>query len=236
MSDPHDELLARDFSVIARQLQAEDGAGPTQDRITRTATHTVDGCDHAAISLVVHNGVIRTVAATDDVPVRVDALQYEVREGPCLDSIRTHDVFMTGDLAVESRWPRSAARAAAETGVRSMLAVRLFLGGDTIGALNLYSRTADAFDDHSCAVAAILAAHGAVALTAVQHERRAEQLASALESNRRIGVAMGVLMAREHVDEDEAFALLRRASQRLNLKLRDVADQVVETGRAPHVR
>ncbi|WP_181783517.1 GAF and ANTAR domain-containing protein [Pseudonocardia pini] len=235
MADDRDETLAEEFADIARLLQAETGVLSTQERVTRVATKTVRGCDHAAISLIGRNGVVRTVGATDDVPARVDRLQYELGEGPCVDAIRTHEVYLTGDLATEVRWPRFASRAVAETGVRSMLALRLFAQEDTFGALNLYSRSTDAFDPHARAVAAILAAHAAVAMRAAQQRDQAEHLGAALESNRRIGMAMGVLMARGQLSEDAAFALLRRASQHLNVKLRDIADTIVETGEAPEL-
>jgi transcriptional regulator with GAF, ATPase, and Fis domain len=228
-----DQRLAEIFATIARELQAESGPEKTHERITRAAVDLVDGCDHAAISLVKRRRAIQTIAATDDVPERVDEIQYEVREGPCLEAIDEHDIFLIADLAEETRWPRFSHRAVKETGVRSMLAFQLIVADDTMGALNLYSRKVGAFDEQARGVGAILAAHAAIAMAAAQEKQHAGDLEDALQSNRRIGMAMGVLMARGHLGEDEAFALLRRASQFLNVKLRDIAERVVETGELP---
>lgn len=225
--------LADMFAEIARQLQAEDTPEKVQERISRVAVDTVDGCDHAAISLVHRRGAIDTVAATDDVPPRVDAIQYEVGQGPCLDAIAEHEVFVVDDLGADERWPSFSHRAAAETGVRSMLSFRLFIQDDTLGALNLYSRAVEAFDEHARAVGTVLAAHAAIAMGAAREHHRAEQLDQALASSRGIGTAIGVLMATGRMTQEQAFGLLRRASQHLNRKLREVAAEVVETGEVP---
>jgi GAF domain-containing protein len=230
------EGLAVLFADIARQLQAEHTPEKTQDRITHAALTTVDGCHHASISIVRRHGGVQTVAATDDVPPQVDAIQYDTRQGPCLDAMADHATYLIADLATDERWPAFCRRAVEETGVRSMLSFRLFVQGDTIGALNLYARQPFAFDEHDRAVGTVLAAHAAIALTAARGQEHAEQLEDALRSNREIAMAMGVLMGRGAVTEDEAFTLLRRASQYLNVKLRDVAAQVVETGRLPDRR
>lgn len=227
------EGLAEAFADIARQLQTERTPEKTQNSITRAALVAVDGCDHASISIIRRHGGVHTVAATDEVPHRVDALQYDVGQGPCLDAIAQHETYLIDDLTTDQRWPAFSRRAAEETGVRSMLAFRLFVDGDTIGALNLYSRWPSAFDERGRAVGTVLAAHAAIALRAADDQQHVEQLEDALKSNREIGMAMGVLMTRGKVTEDDAFALLRRASQYLNVKLRDVAAQVVETGRLP---
>jgi GAF domain-containing protein len=221
------------FARIARQLEAETSPEATRDRITEAAVHTVHGCDHAAISIIRRRGGIETVAATDDVPSRVDSIQYQVGQGPGLQAIAEHVTLVIDDLAGDERWPAFSHRAVEETGVRSMLSFRLFLRGDTLGALSLYSRRPSAFDDHARAVGAVLAAHAAIALSAAQDRERADQLEDALRSSREIGMAMGVLMGRTGVTQDEAFALLRRTSQQLHRKLREVAAEVVETGQLP---
>lgn len=225
--------LAEAFADIARQLQAESNPAKTQERVTRAAVATIGGCDHAAISIVRRRGGVETVAATDDVPAEVDAIQYDVGEGPCLDAMSGHESDVIDDLAADERWPAFSRRAVEETGVRSMLSFRLFVQGDTIGALNLYSRRRAAFDEYSVAVGTVLAAHAAIALSAARDHERAGQLEDALQSNREIGMAIGVLMGRGGVTQDQAFTLLRRASQHLHRKLREVAGEVVDTGQLP---
>ena len=230
-SQPSD--LAEVFADIARQLEAEKSPEKTQDRVTQAAVATVGGCDHAAISIVRRRGGIETVAATDDVPTRVAAIQYATGQGPCLGAIFEHETYLIDDLVADERWPAFSRRAADETGVRSMLSFRLFVQGETIGALNLYSRHPAAFDDRGYAVGTVLAAHAAIALSAAEQHERGDRLEDALRSNREIGMAMGVLMGRGGVTQDEAFTVLRRASQHLHRKLHDVAAEVVESGELP---
>jgi transcriptional regulator with GAF, ATPase, and Fis domain len=203
--------LAEAFADIARRLHGESSTKKVHERIGRAAVHTVGGCDHAAISLVYRHRAIDTVGATDGVPHQVDAIQYEVGQGPCLNAIAEHEVFLIDDLAIDERWPRFSRRAAEETGVRSMLSFRLFLEEDVLGALNLYSRKVQAFDEQGYAVGTVLATHAAIAMRGAQERDRGDQLEQALASNREIGMAMGLLMARGLMTEDQAFAVLRRA-------------------------
>jgi len=217
------------FAEMARSLLAEGGVQETLQRIVGLAVEAIDGCDHAGITFL-HGGVFSTPAATDDVPGKVDAIQYQTGEGPCIDAIVEHEVFRSGDLGQEKRWPNFAGRAQRETGVTSMMGFRLFVAGDTLGALNLFSKTADAFDDAARAAGSVFAAHAAIALSTAQHD---QQMSDALQSRDVIGQAKGILMAKEGVTADEAFAMLRRASQRLNVKLRQLAEDVARTGVTP---
>jgi hypothetical protein len=227
------ERLAETFARIARHLQAQGTPEATQAAITRTAVEVVPRSRHAAISVARARGRFETVAPTGDVPVRVDALQYATGQGPCLDALRRHRTYLSDDLAAERRWPDFGPRAVDETGVRSMMSFQLFVDHDTIGALNLYSPAAAAFDEHDLLVGEVLGAHAALAVVAARVQRRVEQLDSALESNRRIGIAVGILMSRYRVPSERAMDELRRASRYLNRKLHDVADHVVQTGDLP---
>ena len=104
-----------------------------------------------------------------------------------------------------------------------MLSFRLFAEGDTLGALNLYSKHHGAFDDEAVAVGSVFATHAAVALAGAQHD---EQMQKAPQTRDVIGQAKGILMAQQHVTADEAFDVLRRASQRMNIKVRELAERV----------
>ena len=216
------------FAEVARSLLAQEDVQHTLQKIVDLAVETLDGCDCAGITFL-KGRQFSTPAASSDVPRTVDAIQYETGEGPCLDAIREHEVFRTGDLGRERRWPRFSSRAQRETGVTSMLCFRLFVEGDTLGALNLYSKSTDAFDDHAMAVGSVFAAHAAVALSTALHD---EQMEEALQSRDVIGQAKGILMAREGIGPEEAFDMLRRASQRVNVKLRDIARQIADSASA----
>jgi AmiR/NasT family two-component response regulator len=98
---------------------------------------------------------------------------------------------------------------------------------DSLGALNLYSKRTNAFDERAQAYGQVLAAHGAIAMSAADEHLVAEQLTSALESNREIGVAVGILMIQSNTDRVGAFRILSEASQRMNVKLRDLAARII---------
>ncbi|WP_406829757.1 GAF and ANTAR domain-containing protein [Pedococcus sp. KACC 23699] len=225
MEDGENEDLSTRLAAIARALDT-GSAHDTLQLIVDLAVATVPGCEHAGISFV-RRRKISTPAASDAVALRVDAVQFEVGQGPCLDAIDVDRIFRSDDLATETRWPDFARRAHAETGVTSMLGVRLFARDRTIGALNLMSSKPSAFDDESLSTAALFAAMASVALNAAQTE---ETLQLALRSRDIIGQAMGILMERHRITDQEAFHRLSAASQNLNVRLKDVADQVVFTG------
>lgn len=132
--------------------------------------------------------------------------------------------FITGSLSHEWRWPDFARRAHEQTGVESVLSLRLFASETTMGSLNLYSLEAEAFNDDDVAVALVFASHAAVALAGAQREADLEAKAASRDV---IGMAKGKIMAQRSVSEDEAFDILRRASQRMNIKLRELAERLV---------
>ena len=219
----HDVELAETFADVARTLLDEHDVDSTLDRICELAVTTVDASQAAGISIV-EGKRISSHSTTNDVPRIVDGIQSETQQGPCVDAIKEHEVFLTGSLSQEQRWPDFAQRAHDETGVESILSVRLFASEDTFGALNLYSSERDAFDDEDIAVASVFAAHAAVALATAKREEDLEKKAGSRDV---IGMAKGIVMVRQNVSEDEAFDILRRAAERLNVKLREVADRVV---------
>ncbi|GAA5166961.1 hypothetical protein GCM10023321_58850 [Pseudonocardia eucalypti] len=229
-----DARLAGVFGEIAHAFDAEKSPAAVLRAITRAAVRTVPRCDHAgAVSIGTDQGQFSSVvteASSDAVAEVMDLLQELVGQGPCLDQIRKQKSLLIDDLATDPRWPVFGRRAADEVGVSTMLSFRLSVRKASHAALNLYSRQAGAFDDNAYAKGAILAAHATIALTAARARQTTEQMRAALDSNREIGMAMGILMARGELSQSEAFDLLAGASQRLNVKLRRVAAQVVRTG------
>lgn len=223
--------LAETFSRVARTLAAHDEVETTLDRIVRLAVETLDACEYAGISLV-DRREISSPASSNDVPRTVDRIQSETGEGPCIDAIKEHEIFQTGDLESEHRWPRFSSRAHDETGISSIVSLRLFVEEDTMGSLNLYSTSLDAFDDTDVALGSVFAAHASVAMSSARREHDLERKA---ETREVIGRAKGILMARSKVTDEEAFAMLRAASQRMNVKLRDVAQQVADQKPPPGV-
>ncbi len=216
----HDDAAV--FANLARLLEAEPDLDATCDQIVLLAKQTL-ACDFAGITLLHGRKRVETIAATDQVVEKADALQYEFSEGPCLQAIWSHDTFLVADMRDDERWP-SWGPQAAKLGLRSILAVRLFTHGETHGALNMYAASPRQFDDDDVAIAHIYATHAAVALAAVREQ---QELRKAIDSRHLIGQAQGILMERFDIGADRAFEVLRRYSQTNNLKLRDIADQIV---------
>jgi GAF domain-containing protein len=221
--------IAEMFAEVARQLLDERDVQATLNRIVRLAQANLDHAESVGVSIV-KGRKIESPASSNAMAMQLDKLQQEVDEGPCLEALRDHQVFLIGDLQAESRWPLFCRRAHAETGVLSMMSVRLFAQADTLGAMNVYSTKVNAFDEVGVAMATVFATHAAVALT---HANREEQLERKAASRELIGRAKGILMAQNHVTDEKAFELLREASQRLNLKVSEIADRVAHTGDLP---
>lgn len=182
-SSDEGELAVR-LSRMARRLQDEDEVEATLQAITHAAVDTIPGVQYAAMSLVQHRK-IQTRAATDAVARRVDEVQYETGQGPCLDAISEQRTIRLSNLRSETRWPEFTERAAG-LGVLSMLSFQLFVRRDSMGALNLYAEQADAFTDESEHVGLLFAAHAAVALSGAQHQA---DLTTALGARDLIGQA-----------------------------------------------
>lgn len=223
-----DDDLAALFGAVSRTLMAEDGLDEVLARVAELAVDTIPNCEHCGVMLI-EGGDVRTAGVSDELPCAVDAIQIETGEGPCLEAMESHAVFEIADMRDEVRWPEFATRAAAETPVRSMLSFRLYDDRRTVGALNLYAKDLKAFDESDHQVGGVFAAYAALALT---NAREVDGLRQGLESRTVIATAKGMLMAREGVTDEVAFGILRRASQRMNVKLRDVAAQIVEGNEA----
>jgi hypothetical protein len=232
-ASPTTELILN-FTQTAHGLFLAGGVELTLQAVVDLAVATIEGCDCAGL-FVLKAGRVTTPVHTDTVVAELDALQINGHEGPCLDSIAQGTAFYAEDLARDHRWPNFGPAAAA-IGVRSLLA--LCLSGDgTVGALNLYARYPLAFGAVDRARGLVLAGLAGLALSVAEaHEeeaRRAENLRQALVTRELIGQAQGILMERERITAEQAFDILRRASQHLNTKLREVAQQLVETGERP---
>ena len=222
------------FAKLARQLATQPTLAATLQAIVEHAAATVAGAEDAGITVKRGTQRYQTVASTGDLPLRVDAIQYRAGEGPCLHALEHHHVFRSDDLRSDDRWPAFGREVAAETEAVSMMSHRLFLeDSDTIGALNLYSRQRAAFAQLELTALDDLATHCAIALATVAEREQNQHLRAALETNRDIGVAIGILMATKLVTKQQAFDALRITSQHTHRKLHLVALDVIETGHLP---
>lgn len=213
---------AETFGEVARALASGGDTKHILQQIVDLAVEHLEACEYAGIT-VVEGRKVTSPASSHEVPRTVDHIQSETGQGPCVDAIKEKEIFETGDLSCDERWPEFSRRAFEETGIHSVLSLRLFVQEDTMGALNLYSRQPHAFDDSNVAMGSVFAAHAAVAM---QSSRRQGELEDKARSRDVIGQAKGILMARSGVDEDRAFEMLKNASQRMNVKLRQVAEEI----------
>lgn len=218
-------LLA--LAQLARSLHEQDdpaGEDALLQSITDSAVALVPGTDHCGITLV-DKGEFTSVAPTDDVAARVDAIQHERREGPCLDAAWADHIVRVPDYDTETRWPSFVSAVRTETPVRSTVAFQLYRGESTMGALNLYAHNANAFDAESEELGLAVATHAALAIFAA---RRDDQFASALASRDTIGQAKGIVMERFDVDAVQAWELMRKLSQDANIKVAELARKLID--------
>ena len=158
-------------------------------------------------------------------------MQYALDDGPCLDSARHRRENRVDDLvALDGRWPEFA-KECREDGMRSLLALPLVSGDECVGALNLYGWTPHAFEGFDASLVRVAASRCADAVVAVSTldgvQRLAGQLEQAMASRAVIEQAKGVIMALRGLPEHEAFEVLRTTSQARNIKVRDLAHQIV---------
>jgi GAF domain-containing protein len=221
--------LADRMQAAARELEHPLDPQATMEVAVRLAVDNVGTATAAGITLTSRKGHLRTEAHVGDMVEHADRLQYDLGEGPCREAIWVQPLVTSADLARDPRWPTWGPRVVAET-ERSVLSLRLFVQNDTVGSLNLYSRTAEGFDQDDVDVAVALATHTALAMAAT---REIESLNAALDTRTITGQAIGIVMERFRLSPDRALAVLVRLSSHNNLKLRDVATDLVTRGDLP---
>jgi GAF domain-containing protein len=221
----HSAHIAAALTEAAKMVNSPRTLDETLDAIVRAALQTVPGFNHVGISITHRNGEIETRAGTDPLVWELDEIQYSLQEGPCFDSIRGSSMRIVENARHDQRWPRYMPQAVRK-GLRAQLAVGLYTDDDTLGGLNLYSTESDIIDPDAVQAAELFASHAAIALG---RSRIESQLNEALSSRKTIGQAIGILMERYQIDQDRAFQFLIRASSTANIKLRDVAEELVVT-------
>jgi len=214
------------FAALAEIIYQGSDAGEMYAAICIAATMIVRGCDHASL-LVRDNDRYITVGASDQLAQKIDELERRAGDGPCIDAIEEETPQIDTNLTTPSLWPQLASVLVAETPVRGAMGFRLLVNKRKGAALNLFSNTPNMFDAESAGRAAVLASFASVAINAVAKGEDAASLRRGLLSNREIGKAIGMLMTLHDMSEDQAFDLLRRHSQGLNIKLADVAREVI---------
>lgn len=216
------------FLSLARIVYASDSYDDVYAGISRAAVDVIPGCDHACVSTLTAGQKMVCQGASDEIARMIDGFESECGEGPCVDTILEQRFQLDSDIAASSSWPRLTALVLDRTPVRGMVSYRVLVGDGKAGALNVFSDTPGALTAQAADVGTVLAAFASVALSASAERQRADSLMAGLHSNREIGKAVGILMATHHIDDDQAFEVLRTMSSELNVKLAQVAARLVD--------
>ncbi|NMO93579.1 ANTAR domain-containing protein [Actinomycetospora sp. TBRC 11914] len=228
--------LAAQFLELGEVLfhvPLETGVIGVLERVVQQAQALVPAADMVSVTLRERDGSFRTPVETDPLATRADLIQYETGEGPCIEATAAASpgFVVSRDLGRDPAYPRFGPRVV-QLGMSALCATGMFPGGETprSGALNYYFRDPEDLAGVDPDVMLLLAAHGAVALRAARaveaEQLRSSQLSEALQSRDVIGQAKGILMERRGIGAEEAFDVLRRTSQDLNIKLRDLASTI----------
>jgi len=224
------------LSALARFQVTETTVGEALHRIAEITLDAIPTAEIVGMSMLGADARPTTAVYTDAKSPAIDEAQYRDGKGPCLDAWRHNAVFRIDRVEDAAEEYPGFAAACLEHGVLSTLSLPMAAGDVAVGAVNLYSRIHDGFGEGDESVGLDLAAAGAAVLANVSAYWTAfelsERLNEAMKSRAVIEQAKGILMAgTEHLSADDAFDMLRRASQRENVKLRDIAARIVE-GRA----
>jgi GAF domain-containing protein len=221
--------------ALARVVVADRELSEVLTEITGIARRAMPSIEAASVTLIREDKPF-TAAYDGQMALDADELQYERGYGPCMDAGRAGQVFLVDDMRSEQRWPGYAQNVLAH-GVLSSLSVPLPFQGATIGALNAYGGRPQVVDDNDIELAEEVAAWVAVAVGNAEAAARTSddliQMRTLMMSRACIEQANGILMERHKITEDEAYTILTHASQRTNIKLRDVAEELVRTGTLP---
>lgn len=223
--------MAAEFVALAHRLLTAASVHEVLEHVVAAGRAAVEGADMVSVTVRGPDGRFHTPVDSAPLAIELDELQYEFDEGPCVEAAREDgpDVVASADLRSGLDFPRWGP-AAAQAGVGSVLAVGLLPGGGETrsAALNFYSFHAGGLDKSDRDVAIVLAAHASTALAMTRastaKDLKLAHLEEALRSRDVIGQAKGILMERRGIGEDEAFDVLRTASQALNVKLARVAE------------
>jgi GAF domain-containing protein len=218
------------ISLLSHALQTERDPKAALLRIASISASATAGAASAGISRLQPDGRVETVAVSDELATAADKVQYVTAQGPCLEAIRVRTPIDVRDLGAESRWPQFREGALA-LGVRSVASDPLMVGGRVVGSINIYSNEPQAFSADDRTAAGVIAAHASLILATLElvesSEAKVAQLHDALATRDVIGQAKGILIEREGCTAEEAFEMLKTASQTVNRKLRLVAADVV---------
>jgi GAF domain-containing protein len=223
-----DRQLSAALTHAAHTINQARTLEETLQTIAETALRSIPSVEHVGVAVLDRNGTAVTMAATSELVIALDKLQYSMNQGPCVDTLHDAIVVSAPRIRDDPRWPEYAP-AAAELGLKAQLAVRLHLDGQGIvGGLNMYVTGSEDIDPQAPDIADLFAAHAALALV---RAREVDHLREAMRTRDVVGQAVGMLMATYDLTPDGAFGFLVRSSSHSNAKVRDIAARMIEQHR-----
>jgi hypothetical protein len=210
--------------MTARSLDGPIDVDELLYLICLAAIDSVPGAEYAGVTMADRHGKLDTRAATHDLVHQVDGLQYELRQGPCVDAVGGQWQARSDDLSIDIRWPVYGPRAA-DLGIVSQMGIELFDEPGCIAGLNLYSSTVGAFDDDTVESAMLFAIQAAHTLGRVLTHK---DLTAAMTASTTIGRATGVVMQRYQLSPDRAVEVLTRVSRMRDVTLETLANQILD--------
>jgi GAF domain-containing protein len=199
-------------------------------KVAELAAMAIPGADGAGLTMIEEGGA-RTVVTTAPLVQQLDDIQYGLGQGPCLTAAADQQTVLSGSLGADPRWPWFGTRVA-RLGVQSAVSLPLVAGERVLGALSVYAHGEDVFDDRAAALAELFAVPAAVAVEnarALAASRRlAARLQAALDARGVVNQAVGILMCRSGLSEEQALSRLHALSQTGNKKVAVVARGIVD--------
>jgi GAF domain-containing protein len=225
-----DELSAV-FARMSGLLLSEETVETSLGLLSSLAQETVPGSIGAGVSILDERG--RRSAGSTDARVRqADSLQYELDEGPCLAAAAGRELVRIHDLAADQRWPRWA-DAVRPLGLRAAMSSPMVAGNGALGAIKVYADQPGTFDGHSEHLLTLFSAQAAILVANLQTHDRAKRLSERMREAFRgrdaVSVAKGILMGRNTVDEDTAFAMLMARAEREGAPLIQTARGIIDS-------
>lgn len=202
---------------------------PLQALLTKVAEYAVlaiPGAEGAGLTLIAEDRS-ETLVATTPFVSEVDAIQYGLRQGPCISAATDAVTVLSHALGDDKRWPEFGAQVA-ELGVHSALSLPLLASDRVVGAMNIYARRRNAFDARSAEVGQLFAAPAAIAVENGQVLAAARALVArleeALETRAVIDRAIGFMIGRQRINAQEAERRLHSEARDGRASLREVAE------------
>jgi GAF domain-containing protein len=222
-------LFHQAAAALTRYFIADQTLGDTLHQIAELTIQAIPAVDHAGITMLIDGKLATSVFTHPEVP-EIDRAQYRTGDGPCVDAFRNGEPYGIESTSQPGRW-QAFRDSALRHGVRSTLSLPLIANAEPIGALNLYAEVEHAFDEETQHVAELFASQAAFVLVNAQAywdaRTLSENLTQAMASRAEIEQAKGIIMSTTRCTQDEAFELLKNQSQILNIKVRELAAEIV---------